>query len=238
MATLSERYGSGWSLLSRRRRVGAWVIAGAMLLHGAAHAQAPRGAPAPSGDVFSSSSNCQVVYQQAADRINAQHSQEWPACHGASACIRAANAKKAQALKQEGEKLRLCQARPAESPGPTATPSDRGPGVEKPSREEQDFIDIAIPKPGQPQFKARPPQLDTTRDRWSEVGSDRAVFTDAEGRRWQFRMRVSEAGHTWILQHDRPATLVRIGELREAKAQYREIQNRAGARSLGGQLIR
>ena len=63
------------------------------------------------------------------------------------------------------------------------------------------------------------------------------MFTDAQGRRWEFQTRVSEGAFMWVLQRDRPATLVKIGELREAKAQYREIQNRARQWSVGGRLI-
>ncbi len=161
------------------------VIAVAALLLGTSATEAQRGpTTAPTGDVLSSSSNCQVVHQEAVAQINAQHSQDWPACRGASTCLRAANAKKADALKAEGEKLRLCQAsRTAEPPvvlRPLPIPTV-APGF----------------KPGRP-GTWKPQDVTWNGKKW-------AVYTDPKGQPWRFATRFvddSPAATTWVLHRN------------------------------------
>jgi hypothetical protein len=136
---------------SRGVTAGQWLVA-ATALFGAVVAEAQPRSTAPSGDVFSST-NCQTVYQQTAAQINAQHSRDWPACGGASACIRAANAKKADALKKANQDLRLCQASGGVAPPPTAT--DAPPSGPRPL----DTIVLPPPRDRQP-VEIPPPNTD------------------------------------------------------------------------------
>lgn len=113
--------------MSRRPRLFAYadrtsIVLAALnaLLCSPSIAFAQRASATPPADVFASSSNCQVVLQQKSAAINAQHDKDWKACGGASACIRAANAKKADALKQANADLRLCQANGGTTRPPTA----------------------------------------------------------------------------------------------------------------------
>jgi len=167
-----------------------WLVTAALLLS-ASLAEAQPGSAAPSGDVYSSSTNCQTVHQQAVGQINAQHSQEWPACRGASECIRTANAKKADALKREGEKLRICQASrtsepPPLRPLPVPTVPTVAPGF----------------KPG------RPGTWKTQNVTWK--GEKWAVYTDPKGQPWRFPTQYIESdnpnrkdlGNTWILERN------------------------------------
>jgi hypothetical protein len=153
------------------------TIAGSILVTALFHAPpaaAQRAPTAPSGDVFSSSGNCQVAHQRAAEQANAQHSRDWPACGGDSACIRAANAKKAEALRAAGQQLRLCQA----SGGTTSPPTASNPPMGRPQPIEN--IQVAPPprnrepvpynpppsveqgpSPG-PSRRPRPPYVDVT----------------------------------------------------------------------------
>ena len=110
-----------WSLLTHACRTSVRLAALSTLLFGTTPAEAQRAPTTPPGDVFSSPTNCQVVFQRTSEQINAQHSQDWPACGGASACIRAANAKKADALKKANQDLRLCQASSGATPPPTTS---------------------------------------------------------------------------------------------------------------------
>jgi hypothetical protein len=163
---------------------GWWLMAAAVLL-GTALAEAQPTSTAPSGDVSSSSTNCQVAHQQAVAQINAQHSQDWPACHGESTCIRKANAKKADALKTEGEKLRLCQATRTAEPPPSEpqTAPTVAPGF----------------RPGRPgTWKAQ--EVTWKGEKW-------AVYTDLKGQPWRFAPLFidtpdptrKDLSNTWVL---------------------------------------
>ena len=160
------------------------MVASFVLVHGASLAEAQRGSAAPSGDVFSSSGNCQVAHQEASARINAQHSQEWPACRGASDCIRRVNAKKADALKAEGEKLRLCQASGGTSSAGQTT----------------------NPPAGQPTFApgfrpGRPNTWKTQEVTWK--GEKWAVYTDPRAQPWRFKPTFTDSGDSvWVLDRN------------------------------------
>jgi hypothetical protein len=130
------------------------TITGSILITALLHAPpaaAQRAPTSPSGDVFSSSSNCQAAHQRAAEQANAQHSRDWPACGGASACIRAANARKAEALKAAGQQLRLCQA----STGTTSPPTASNPPMGQPQPIEN--IQVAPPPRNREPVPINPP---------------------------------------------------------------------------------
>lgn len=156
-----------------------WLTVAAVLLFGASLAEAQRAPTAPPGDVYSSSGNCQLANQQAVAQINAEHSREWPACHGDSACIRAANAKKAAALQAEGQKLRLCQASTGTPPATSNPPSGQpaiAPGF----------------RPGRPNTW-KPQDVTWQGKKW-------AVYTDAKGQPWRFKPEFTDdASSKWIL---------------------------------------
>jgi hypothetical protein len=194
---------------------GRWLVAATVVL-GAALAEAQPTSTAPSGDVYSSSANCQTVYQQTAAQINAQHSRDWPACRGESTCMRKANAKKADALKTEGEKLRLCQASRTAEPPPLQP--------------------LPLPTVA-PEFQpGRPGTWKAQEVTWK--GEKWAVYTDSKGQPWKFTPKFTESSDpsrddlkvTWVLDRSSVNPNGTLNGKKVPTAQYRKEEFGGGGR--------
>jgi hypothetical protein len=147
--------------------------------------------------VFSSSS-CRVQYQRNVERIDAEHRAEAKGCRGNSACIAAANDRKGAGLKQETQKLLICQK--TEEPSTAAPPPSRATPDPPP-----DFVKPDVPPPpagGDPPATppatppaqpppgttppAQPPVRPTKPGTWSRQGPE-WVYTDQKGKPWLFK---------------------------------------------------